>query len=59
MVPFLKTHLLVHLHAFWLENIGNRQQSQWLLATLAGLGAVVWFVSWQTQRQPRRVRVRK
>lgn len=59
MVPFFKTHLLVHLHAFWLENIGNRQQSEWLLATLAGLGAVVWFVSWQTQRQPRRVRVRK
>jgi hypothetical protein len=53
---FLKSQTLAQLHAFWLEYVGDRQQSEWMLAVLAATGLVVWGVSWYTQRVPHRIR---
>jgi len=49
-----KAHAMAQLHAFWLQYVGDREVSEWMLAILAAIGIAVWLVSWHTQRMPKR-----
>ena len=45
----MKMHMLLLLHAFWLECGGNRGV-ELTSAALTATGLGIWIVSWHTQR---------